>query len=117
MAIQFALLTVGKLGETHHIPIVETFLEDKTRCALQTVEGVRYRTETRDVALACLFHLAGADPKQMGFPILRRNRERLFVSKSLGFANEPQRQVALQNWRSMRRQQQPPSAGKNLPSR
>ena len=105
MFIQYALLTVGKLGEPHHIPLVETHLKDKTRCANHSVKGVKYRTETCDIALACLFHLAGEDPKQMGFPILQRERERLFVSKSLGFANEEQRQAALQKWQSIRQQQ------------
>ena len=76
-----------------------------TCCAMQTVNGVSYRTAIRDIAMATLFQLSGADPKDMGCPLMKRHNELLFMPKSLGFANEQQRQVAFQNWQSIRAQQ------------
>lgn len=100
--LQYALLTIGKLGDARHIPMVEKLLGEETRCAMHTVSGVNYRTEVRDVALACLFHLAELDPAEMGFSRLERNLETLFTVRSLGFSDDAQREAVLQKWRQVR---------------
>jgi len=100
--LQYALLTIGKLGDFRHIPLVEGFLEEETRCAVHTVRGVNYRTEVRDIALACLFHLAEVNPKQLGFSRLEWHEETLFTTRSLGFPDDSQRQAVLRKWRKLR---------------
>lgn len=107
--LQYALLTVGKLGDAQHIPMVENLLGEETRCAMHTVSGVNYRTEVRDVALACLFHLAEVDPAKMGFSRLERHLETLFTVRSLGFSDEAQREEVLQKWRQVRTELIPPA--------
>ena len=103
--LQFALLTVGKLGDSQHIPLVENLMEERARCSAHTIRGINYRTEVRDIALACSIHLAGMNPQEMGFDRLELHSETLFQTRSLGFADEDTRGAAIKKWQQLRQPQ------------
>ena len=100
--VQFALLAVAKLGDRRHLPVLERRLDQKTEFGSRNVNGKRYSSQVRDIALAGLFHLAGKDPKQYGFPDLKEHGDLLFVPNSLGFQDDENRQVALEHWKNVK---------------
>jgi len=102
--VQYAVLTVAKLGSVEHVPWLEPLLNDVTRCATHTVNEVKYQTQLRDVALGCLFVLVGVDPKKMGFSLAEPHAELVYLPKSLGFADEQQRKAAVGKWYAFRQQ-------------
>jgi len=101
------LLIVGRFGGREHVPLLEKLLEDETVCGNYRIGGKTYVTQTRDVALAVLVHLAGQDHAEFGFARIRKNPKTLFTTHTLGFSKEEQavREQAIARWRSRRVEQ------------
>ena len=97
---EYAILTIAKLGDDKHLPILEELLDDQSVCQQRTDAKTKVTTQTqvRDIALAAIIHLSGEDPKQFGFTQLRENPLSVFVSNTAGFANDQQRQESLHKW-------------------
>lgn len=101
---QYAILTVGKLGGSEHLPLLERLLEDdRVLAATRTKGDVTYSIKTQDVALAALLHMTGQNPKDYHFKRLRRNAISVFSLSTAGFYNEEDRSAAQQKWAAWRR--------------
>ena len=100
--MQYAILTVAKLGNKDYMSLLEKFLDDKTRVSTRRVDKLTYETQMRDVALAGLVHLAEQDHKKFGFSQIQKHTTVLFSTSTLGFKDEKERQVALTKWKEFR---------------
>ena len=109
---QFAVLTVAKLGDASHFPLLESLLNDHAVCAQQRIDQISYQTQVRDVALAAMVHIAGQDPRRFGFPRIMPHKDYLITTDSLGFANDKERQAALDKWTKYRESSKENSASR-----
>lgn len=96
--VQYALMTVAKLGKEKDLPIVTRRFEDRTICYTQRINNVTYQTQVRDVALAAAIHLLGEDPKTFGFTRIQQNSLMLYQPGTISFANEKDRLAAFDKW-------------------
>ncbi len=98
-----ALLIAGKLGEQSHIPRLLPLMEDRAVCASQSGRSQPERqlldVEVRDVALAVILHLQGAQPTDYGFEHIVEHGDKLFVLHSLAFSSASAREGAFDDWR------------------
>lgn len=99
---QYAILTIGKMGEDEHIPLLEALLDDETLTSRRTVNKVKYETQVRDIALATLLHMNKQDPKKFGFDQLQANERMLFNTSTIGFKDDTERQSAFDKWAEFR---------------
>lgn len=99
---QNGILAIAKMGGKSHIPLLESLLDDRSRCASQRVKDVTYETQIRDVALAALVIMADQEPRDFGFDRLQRNEMSVFITGSVGFENDDQRQAAFDKWKTTR---------------
>ncbi len=97
---QYAALTVAKLGDESHYPLLEQLFEDETVC-FPAQKGT-FQIELRDVALCCLVHLAGLNHKEYGFNKVQPNPQMLFNINTTGFDNEQARTDAFAKWKAYR---------------
>jgi hypothetical protein len=104
---ELAILTIAKLGDTTHIPILEQIMEDQSVCQnrLDPKSKVTFQSQVRDVALAAIIQLSGEDPKQFGFHHLQTNSMYVFVLTSIGFASDEQRMQSRAMWADFCRRQ------------
>jgi hypothetical protein len=93
-----ALLVLGKFGGIEHVSLVEPLLADATVCATHRAGREQIKTEVRDVALVVLLRLTGQNPKSYGFDRLQANDQMLYSVNTIGFANQEDRDRALQQW-------------------
>jgi hypothetical protein len=100
---QYAILTFAKLGSKADIPRLEKVLDDVTLCSTHTVDDVTYVTQFRDIALAAVLHLHGADPREFGFTNIREHAQYVYSPYTIGFSNEVDRQAAFSKWAEFRR--------------
>jgi hypothetical protein len=96
---QNAILAIVKLGGRSDIPLLETLLEDESRCAIQKMEDKTYETQLRDVALAAILLIKGKDPKDFGFDRLQRHDMNVLVTGSVGFVSDEERLEAREKFR------------------
>ena len=98
---QLAVLSIGLYGNREHIPKLEPFLQDTTKCvnfaALKSPGPTDI--QTRDLALAAMIHLAGQDPKDYGYEFLQPSDSTLYVVASVGFKDSDKREAAFKKWR------------------
>ncbi len=99
---QSAILAILKLGDTPHQKLLESLLNDPTRCATQRVDNELFETQLRDVALAALLIMQDQDPRQFGFERLVENEATGFIPSTVGFANDQQREHAFDQWQAHR---------------
>jgi hypothetical protein len=102
--VAHALVTIGRLGDKQHLPVLEAFLDDKTQfCGFGIgVRGgnVQGNTEVRDVALAMLVRLSKQSFKDYGFAISGLGYDHLMNNANyLGFSSNKQREKALAKWK------------------
>ncbi len=102
----FALQTIARFGDTSHIPLLETLLDDASPYGTPpSVAGkTKFQTQIRDIALAALVHLAKQDPKQFGFNRLQPSSTQVFNTNSVAFEDDTKRAEAIQAWRAYRAQ-------------
>lgn len=110
---QYALMTVARLGDASHLPLVESerLLKDSTPLAQLQENGVTYVVQLRDVALAAslvlrkanlrdFFELAPAPPA--GDPQL------IFLNaRAIGFSSEAQRAAVFEKWEQFKSRSTP----------
>jgi len=91
---QTAMMTVAKLGDASHVPLLDAALDDATRISAHRIDNVQYETQLRDVALAAILILQKQDPKQFGFDRIKMNESSVFIFGTIGFENEDKRKQA-----------------------
>ena len=104
-AKQYAILTVAKLGDASHVPLLRSLLDDPTVCSTQRFqlngENVQLQGQLRDVALAGALHLLDQDPLKFGFNAkLAKHPETVFQVNTIGFINQKERDAAFKKWES-----------------
>lgn len=98
----FALLTIAKLGDRSHFPLLEKMLEDETQYTSFRVNNKRLPIQVRDIALGALLHISGQDLKKYGFNHVQTHSLRVFNPSTLVFDSDEMREKALQKWKQYR---------------
>ncbi len=97
---QSGILAILRLGDQQHQELLETLLDDRTRCASQRVNNVLYETQIRDVALAALLLMQEQDPRRFGFERMIENDATGFIPSTVGFEDDQQRASAFDQWKA-----------------
>lgn len=96
------IVACGKYGDESDIQRFAKFLDEPMLIRTWiTEEQDTFTCELRDLALVYSAHLAKIDPKALGFPHLESSTETVFVTYSISFADEAQRNKAHANWRRL----------------
>lgn len=103
---QNAILAIAKLGDDSHLKLLESLLEDQSKCTTQRVNNVTYETQLRDVALAALVIMKKQDPKKFGFDRIQQNTTNVFSTNTVGFPNDEARGKALAKWKEFKAAEQ-----------
>lgn len=98
---QYALMTLAKLGDKSHLPMVEKLLDDKT--VLQTIQQnkIRYEVQVRDAALAAGVLLT---KQELGDyfsnpPVKAGDPQQAFLNiRTLAFSSDDERDAAHKKW-------------------
>lgn len=97
-----ALLALGRFGSRDDAALAETFFKDARVCVRhRNVLGER-QVQLRDVALAVALHLTGQDVKAYGLAHVVPSGQMLYMPASLWFADDKERQAALDKWTAWR---------------
>lgn len=103
---QYAILTLGKLGDDSDLDVIYPLLEDKTVCGRVSFgRNKRMDIQIRDVALGVLVHRSDQKLEDYGFEKPHRDGRMLFGVNSLRFASEEARNKALEKWRKWKSEQ------------
>ncbi len=95
---QYAILAMARFGDKAHVSTLEELLTDTGVFFAGKVNGgkrQKIECQVRDLALASLIHLAGGDPRTIGFQHLRSNPAYVFLPHTVGFTSEDVRQTAM----------------------
>ncbi|MDA7977489.1 MAG: hypothetical protein MPJ50_01810 [Pirellulales bacterium] len=87
-----AVLAVAKLGDASHSGLLVKLFDEQDVCL--TYANTNWEAQLRDIALACVLHLKGEDPKDFGFVNRERSDATLYTPVTLSFAGERERQLA-----------------------
>lgn len=93
------VIACGRFGDKSDIDRLAPLLSKQV--VIQTWITVDQKTSTgqlRDLALAYSAHLAGIDPKEIGFTHLEANAETVFAPFTITFLDDAQREAAHQEW-------------------
>jgi len=99
---QNAILAIAKLGDDSHIALLESLLDDESRCASQRIKDVTYQTQIRDVALAAVLIMRKQDPKKFGFDRIQQHPTNVLVTSTVGFENDEKRNKAIAKWKEFK---------------
>lgn len=99
---QNAILAIAKLGDDSHRKLLESQLEDDSKCTTRRLKDVTYETQIRDVALAALVIMEKQDPKKFGFDQIQQNTTNVFSTNTVGFENDEKRNKALAKWKEFK---------------
>jgi hypothetical protein len=99
---QNAILAIAKLGDDSHIALLESALDDKSRCATQRIKDVTYQTQIRDVALAAVLIMKKQDPKKFGFDRIQQHSTNVLVTSTVGFENDEKRNKTFAKWKEFK---------------
>ncbi len=113
---QNAILAIVKLGDQDDIPLLETLLDDESRCAIQRIQDRTYETQLRDVALVAILLMQDEDPKDYGFERIQMHNVNVFVTGTAGFDSDEKRQATFAKFRESRDHQRPPHQGPGDPA-
>jgi hypothetical protein len=100
---QYAVLAYARLGEKSDVPRLEKLLQDPSICTTHRVNETTYETQLRDVALACIMHLSGYDPKGFGFDRIQTQEHYVFSPYTLGFESEEHRKAVFAKWEAAKK--------------
>jgi hypothetical protein len=95
---QLAILTIGKLGDKSHLPLLEAQFNDTTHTGSHAINERIYLQQIRDLALAVSCHLRGFDLGQIGIERATTHAYMLFLPSTLGFENEVARTAAFEKY-------------------
>jgi hypothetical protein len=117
---QYAVLVLGKLGTDADLELVEEMLDDAGVVSSHNrVNSVRITTQVRDVALAVLLHRYGQKFADYGLPEFKESATTLIQVSQVGFADDQQRDKALERWFAFRAKEKARSAqaqsGREMP--
>jgi hypothetical protein len=117
---QYALMTVAKLGNKSHLPLVEKLLDDKSVVTRMQENKTIYDVQVRDAALATAVLLSkqelktyfGDRPNQQ----LTDPQQIFFNPRVIGFTDEEKRVATHKKWAEYKAQQPPPAEKPNAPA-
>ena len=99
---QYALMTVARLGDTSHLPLVEKLLGDTTRVTSLQEDKITYYVQLRDAALAAAVMLTRQDLKSyFDFPAGQQlgDAQMIFLNpRIVGFASDEKRAAVFAKW-------------------
>jgi len=101
-----ALLTLGMLGDSDDVAILEKHIDNDTRIGARQRGKQRIECKLGDVALAMCLALTEQKAKQYGFPDAPNGRPANTSYYQYGFANNQQRAAARKKWKTWRESQQ-----------
>jgi hypothetical protein len=112
---QYALMTVARLGDASHLPLVEKLLDDKSVVTRRQENNKPVQElQVRDAALATAVLLTKQDLKAYfpGRPEIQSSDPRAlyFNLNMLGFSSEEDRAVVFKKWAEYKAQQSKPDA-------
>ncbi len=100
--LHHAIINVGRFGDAEHMRLLTPLLDNKTVCHRWSNQALKkdgtINVEVRDAALVVLLHLAGKDPKQYGFKLLKENPETLYYVYTFGFVDDDEREAVHAKW-------------------
>ena len=100
---QYAILTIAKLGDRSHVPILEGLLTDSGLLQTRTINGKKTITQVRDVALAGCVHLSKHSLRDVGFEAdAIESQQLIFNPSQLGFTDDQQRSKVFDKWRKLK---------------
>jgi hypothetical protein len=106
---QYALLTVARLGDESHLPLVEKLLEDKSVVTRMQENKVIWDVQVRDAALATAVLLTKQDLKNYftGRPqqFSTDPQQIFFNPRQIGFQNENDRNAVQGKWKEYKAKQ------------
>ena len=100
---QYALLTVAKMGNSSHLPMVEKLFDDQgVLSKMQENNKVVHEVQVRDAALAAAVYLSKQDVKAF-FPEAAKTpitdpQQLFFNARVIGFSSEANREAAFKKW-------------------
>lgn len=98
----FALMTVARLGDASHLPLVENLMNDATLVTRMQDNNTVYEVQLRDEALAAAVLLTKQEIKDyFNVPAGQNLAEPLnifFNARVLGFSSDAQRAVVFKKW-------------------
>ena len=97
-----ALLTIARFGGKEHLRVVAPFLDGTEVCGTIDVNGARYITQVRDVALFASLRLSEQEPKNFGFTRVPPNEQVFAQIANLGFRSASERDEAFRKWSDWR---------------
>ena len=112
---QYALLTLAKLGDKSHLPIVENLFEDKSVLSkMQENNKIVHEVQVRDAALAAAVYLSKQDVKKF-FPEAAKTtitdpQQLFFNARVIGFSSEEARDAAFKKWAEVSKGKDPAGA-------
>lgn len=106
--VQFAVVTIARLGGKQDIPLLEPLLGDATHLTQRRVgsDSRLVEVQLRDVALAALVHLSGQDFADYGLRHIQPNPQTVFTPNSACFDTDDQRTAAIRKWREYSAEQE-----------
>lgn len=87
--IQYASIALGKFGDRSDQALLEPHVHNKSIC----YRSQEVTVQMRDIVLVMLLHLAGKNPREYGFVDLRPDRELVYELRSMGFADNQEREA------------------------
>ena len=121
---QYALMTVAKLGNDTHLPLVESLLDDHSVVTkMQNDKKVTTEVQVRDAALATAVLLTKQEvkdyfPARDGQPLTTDPQQLFFNPRAIGFENDEERGNVHKKWTEYREKnpaQVPALPAKNAP--
>ena len=101
---QYAMLALARFGNESHKPMLEELLDDQGVLFAGKISGVhgkKIECQVRDMALVCLMHLDGVDPREQGFRFVQRTAAYVFQPHTVGFADPAQRTQTFAQYRGL----------------
>lgn len=103
---QYALAVITRFGDAQHVAAIEPSLQDATLCTAFRVDQDTMKVEVRDLALATILQLHKLDPLKFGFQAYEPRQPGLVQSTiNYYFANDRQRQAALEQYQQWKQKQ------------
>lgn len=115
---QLALMTVARLGDLSHLPLVEKLLSDGSQLSRMQDNTTVYDVQLRDAALAAAVILTKQDIKAYfdvpGNQSLSDPQMIFFNARVIGFASAEKRAAVFEKWAKYRAQQASAPAGQKF---
>ncbi len=93
----YSMMAVARYGNDKDAELFDKALKDNYQCSSYSINGKRYMTQVRDVALVCLIELAGKDPKKFGFDRLQKSNN-VVSMHTIGFEDDKTRSKSFDKW-------------------